>query len=43
MSFILTTRFVWKVAVITAVSSFPLYIAKIIKRRYAPPSYTKLT
>ncbi|KAI8144876.1 aminophospholipid-transporting P-type ATPase [Fennellomyces sp. T-0311] len=43
MSFILTTRFVWKVAVITAVSSLPLYVAKIIKRRYAPPSYTKLT
>ncbi|KAG0167337.1 putative aminophospholipid-translocase [Apophysomyces sp. BC1034] len=43
MTFILTTRFAWKVAVITAVSSFPLYIAKIIKRRYAPPSYTKLT
>ncbi|KAI9320159.1 hypothetical protein BX666DRAFT_2018188 [Dichotomocladium elegans] len=43
MSFILTTRFVWKVSVITAVSSIPLYIAKVIKRRYAPPSYTKLT
>ncbi|CDS09407.1 hypothetical protein LRAMOSA10767 [Lichtheimia ramosa] len=43
MSFILTTRFVWKVAVITAVSSLPLYVAKLIKRRYAPPSYTKLT
>ncbi|KAI7854229.1 hypothetical protein BDC45DRAFT_463467 [Circinella umbellata] len=43
MSFILTGRFVWKVAVITAVSSLPLYVAKIIKRRYAPPSYTKLT
>ncbi|ORX48008.1 aminophospholipid-transporting P-type ATPase [Hesseltinella vesiculosa] len=42
MSFILTTRFVWKVAVITAVSSLPLYIVKFIKRRYAPPSYTKL-
>ncbi|ORY95841.1 aminophospholipid-transporting P-type ATPase [Syncephalastrum racemosum] len=43
MSFILTSRFVWKVAVITAVSSFPLYIVKLIKRHYAPPSYTKLT
>ncbi|KAI8331646.1 phospholipid-translocating P-type ATPase [Blakeslea trispora] len=43
MSFILTSRFVWKVAVITAVSSCPLYIVKVIKRRIAPPSYTKLT
>ncbi|KAI9287315.1 protein transporter [Umbelopsis sp. AD052] len=43
MTFILTTRFVWKVAVITAVSSLPLYFVKFIKRRYAPPSYTKLT
>ncbi|OAD71393.1 hypothetical protein PHYBLDRAFT_31637 [Phycomyces blakesleeanus NRRL 1555(-)] len=43
MTFILTWGFVWKVAVMTAVSSFPLYIVKFIKRRYAPPSYTKLT
>ncbi|KAI9007524.1 putative NEO1-P-type ATPase [Phycomyces nitens] len=42
MAFILTERFVWKVAVITAVSSFPLYIVKLIRRRFAPPSYTKL-
>ncbi|KAI8982002.1 phospholipid-translocating P-type ATPase [Mycotypha africana] len=43
MKFILTTRFLWKVAVITAVSSCPLYFVKMIKRRIAPPSYTKLT
>ncbi|CAG8510073.1 5068_t:CDS:2 [Paraglomus brasilianum] len=43
MTFILTLTFVWKVAVITAVSSLPLYIVKYLKRRYAPPSYTKLT
>jgi phospholipid-translocating ATPase len=43
LTFIMTWRFVWKVAVITAVSSFPLYIIKILRRRYAPPSYTKLT
>ncbi|GAA5811925.1 hypothetical protein MFLAVUS_005372 [Mucor flavus] len=43
MTFILTSRFVWKVAVITAVSSCPLYIVKMIKRKIAPPSYTKLT
>ncbi|RUS21175.1 LOW QUALITY PROTEIN: hypothetical protein BC938DRAFT_475458 [Jimgerdemannia flammicorona] len=43
LTFILTWTFVWKVAVITAVSSFPLYIVKILKRKYDPPSYTKLT
>ncbi|KAI7900980.1 protein transporter [Cokeromyces recurvatus] len=43
MKFILTARFVWKVAVITAVSSCPLYFVKMIRRRIAPPSYTKLT
>ncbi|KAI8978614.1 hypothetical protein BDB01DRAFT_799422 [Pilobolus umbonatus] len=43
MSFILTTRFLWKVAVITTVSSLPLYIVKFVKRVYAPPSYTKLS
>jgi len=43
LSFILTWGFVWKVAVITAVSSFPLYIVKILQRRYDPPSYSKLT
>jgi phospholipid-translocating ATPase len=43
MTFILTGRFVWKVAVITAVSSCPLYFVKMIRRRIAPPSYTKLT
>ncbi|CAG8474895.1 4120_t:CDS:10 [Ambispora gerdemannii] len=42
MSFILTPTFVWKVALITAVSSMPLYLVKYIKRRYAPPIYTKL-
>ncbi|CAG8627966.1 14608_t:CDS:10 [Funneliformis caledonium] len=41
--FILTETFVWKVAVITAVSSIPLYIIKFLRRRYAPPSYSKLT
>ncbi|KAL1916153.1 uncharacterized protein VTP21DRAFT_6157 [Calcarisporiella thermophila] len=43
MNFILTWRFVWKVAIITAVSSVPLYVWKFLRRRYAPPSYTKLT
>ncbi|KAF9338414.1 putative aminophospholipid-translocase [Podila minutissima] len=43
MSFILTKTFVWKVAVITMVSSFPLYVIKMLRRKFAPPSYSKLT
>ncbi|TPX64826.1 hypothetical protein SpCBS45565_g05617 [Spizellomyces sp. 'palustris'] len=42
LTFILTTTFIWKTAVITAVSSFPLYILKFLKWRWNPPSYTKL-
>ncbi|KAJ3042805.1 putative aminophospholipid-translocase [Rhizophlyctis rosea] len=42
LSFILTATFVWKTAVITAVSSMPLYIWKFLKWRLNPPSYTKL-
>ncbi|PWN21083.1 phospholipid-translocating P-type ATPase [Microstroma glucosiphilum] len=42
LSFVLTTRFLWKLAVIVAVSSFPLYVIKILKRLLAPPSYSKL-
>lgn len=43
MNFILTRTFVWKVAVITMVSSFPLYVIKMLRRKFAPPSYSKLT
>ncbi|KAI8816347.1 putative NEO1-P-type ATPase [Fimicolochytrium jonesii] len=42
LTFILTTTFVWKSAVITALSSFPLYILKFAKWKWNPPSYTKL-
>lgn len=42
LSFVLTTRFLWKTAVIVAVSSFPLYITKFLRARLAPPSYSKL-
>ncbi|CAO1634426.1 unnamed protein product [Sympodiomycopsis kandeliae] len=42
LSFVLTTRFLWKTAVIVAVSSFPLYVIKILRARLAPPSYSKL-
>ncbi|KAJ1999169.1 putative aminophospholipid-translocase, partial [Coemansia thaxteri] len=40
--FILSTAFVWKTVVITAVSSVPLYIIKLLRRIYAPPAYAKL-
>ncbi|KAJ2326813.1 putative aminophospholipid-translocase [Coemansia sp. RSA 2611] len=43
VSFIVTPAFVWKTLVITAVSSVPLYIIKLIRRIYAPPAYAKLT
>ncbi|KAJ8330614.1 putative aminophospholipid-translocase [Batrachochytrium dendrobatidis] len=40
--FIATTTFVWKVALITAVSSLPLYVYKAVQWRINPPNYTKL-
>ncbi|GES79650.1 aminophospholipid-transporting P-type ATPase [Rhizophagus clarus] len=43
LAFILTETFVWKVVVITAISSLPLYIVKFLRRRYSPPSYLKLS
>ncbi|KAJ1722170.1 putative aminophospholipid-translocase, partial [Coemansia erecta] len=43
VSFILSGAFIWKTVVITAVSSVPLYIIKLLRRIYAPPSYAKLT
>ncbi|KAJ2850549.1 putative aminophospholipid-translocase [Coemansia brasiliensis] len=43
LAFILTPAFVWKTLVITAVSSVPLYIIKLVGRIYAPPAYAKLT
>ncbi|KAI9334592.1 hypothetical protein BDR26DRAFT_908912 [Obelidium mucronatum] len=42
MTFILTWNFCWKVLVITAVSSLPLYVMKLVNRRLNPPSYTKI-
>ena len=41
-NFIATWHFVWRVLVITAVSSLPLYVFKRIRRCIAPPSYSKL-
>lgn len=42
MEFIATTQFVWKVTVITATSTIPLWIIKIARRRIAPANYAKL-
>ncbi|KAK2148328.1 hypothetical protein LSH36_502g02038 [Paralvinella palmiformis] len=40
--FLETWDFVWKVLVITSVSCIPLYILKYLRRRFSPPSYSKL-
>ncbi|EFP84901.2 phospholipid-translocating ATPase [Puccinia graminis f. sp. tritici CRL 75-36-700-3] len=42
LSFVLTISFLWKVSLITAVSSVPLYIAKALRSYFAPASYAKL-
>ncbi|RXN34439.1 putative phospholipid-transporting ATPase IIB isoform X1 [Labeo rohita] len=42
-SFITTRVFLWKVCVITLVSCLPLYIIKYLKRKFSPPSYSKLS
>lgn len=42
LQFIMTWKFVWKSAVITLISAFPLYLVKKISHVYAPPSYKKL-
>ncbi|CAI9154853.1 unnamed protein product [Rangifer tarandus platyrhynchus] len=43
VSFIATLPFLWKVSVITLVSCLPLYVLKYLRRRFSPPSYSKLT
>ncbi|XP_049763224.1 probable phospholipid-transporting ATPase IIA isoform X1 [Schistocerca cancellata] len=42
-SFIQTTDFLWKVLVITLVSCLPLYILKFLRKKFSPPSYSKLS
>ncbi|OMJ16151.1 putative phospholipid-transporting ATPase IIB [Smittium culicis] len=42
LDFILSMGFVARVAIITAISSVPLFILKIFNRIYLPPSYSKL-
>eukprot|EP00128_Syssomonas_multiformis_P016903 Colp12_sorted_trinity150504_noHs@25286 len=43
LSFVRTWTFVWKVLVVTLVSCLPFYIAMYARRKWAPPSYSKLT
>ncbi|KAH9993065.1 protein transporter [Russula vinacea] len=42
LSFVVSVRFGWKVAVMVAVSALPLWIIKLIKSRIAPEATTKL-
>jgi phospholipid-translocating ATPase len=42
LSFVVTVRFLWKLAVIVAVSALPLYIGKMIRRKVAPAASSKL-
>ncbi|CAD5119096.1 DgyrCDS7742 [Dimorphilus gyrociliatus] len=40
--FLKTPSFIWKVSVLTAVSCIPLYVIKFLRKRFSPPSYSKL-
>ncbi|KAK7466492.1 putative aminophospholipid-translocase [Stygiomarasmius scandens] len=42
LSFVLTVGFVWRVAVIVAISALPLWIIKLIHSRVAPAASSKL-
>ncbi|XP_055550513.1 probable phospholipid-transporting ATPase IIA isoform X1 [Wyeomyia smithii] len=41
--FIWSWEFLWKVLVITLVSCLPLYILKFLRKKFSPPSYSKLS
>lgn len=41
--FIFSWDFVWKTLVLTLVSCLPIYIMKFLRRRFSPPTYSKLT
>lgn len=41
--FIWSYDFAWKVSIITLVSCLPLYIIKFLRKKFSPPSYSKLT
>ncbi|XP_075253363.1 putative phospholipid-transporting ATPase IIB [Convolutriloba macropyga] len=40
--FVFSWEFVWKVVVITVVSCVPIYIIKILKKKFSPAAYSKL-
>ena len=42
LSFVMAVRFVWKVAVIVAVSTFPLYAIKLVWGKISPAASSKL-
>jgi len=42
LSFVISVRFVWKVAVIVAVSAFPLYVIKFVRGKISPAASSKL-
>ncbi|TNY20194.1 putative NEO1-P-type ATPase [Rhodotorula diobovata] len=42
LSFVLTTGFVWRVALIVALSAAPLWVIKYLKAKFAPTQYAKL-
>lgn len=41
-AFLTSTAFLWKTAVITALSCIPLFLLKYLQRKFSPPSYSKL-
>uniref|UniRef100_A0A6M2E149 Phospholipid-transporting ATPase n=1 Tax=Xenopsylla cheopis TaxID=163159 RepID=A0A6M2E149_XENCH len=41
--FIRTWDFFWKVLAITLISCFPLYVIKLLRKKFSPPAYSKLT
>uniref|UniRef100_A0A915HRS1 Phospholipid-transporting ATPase n=1 Tax=Romanomermis culicivorax TaxID=13658 RepID=A0A915HRS1_ROMCU len=43
VNFVQSSSFWWKTAIITAVACMPLYLAKYLRRRMAPPTYAKLS
>ncbi|XP_022186927.2 probable phospholipid-transporting ATPase IIB isoform X1 [Nilaparvata lugens] len=42
-NFIQTSDFLWKTTAITLVSCLPLYILKFLRKKFSPPSYSKLS
>jgi phospholipid-translocating ATPase len=43
LSFVLSTRFIWKVSVIVLFSAGPLYLIKVVRERLAPANYVKVS